>query len=66
MNQGQDFAQSELKCLVAAMIGRLNFTLARKDEDGQYTPAGVVTTKAAKVNLLLQSRAYIFDLLHQI
>jgi len=45
---GQDFAQSELKCLVAALIGKFSFELARPDANDQYTPAGVVTTKALK------------------
>ena len=47
---GQDFAQGELKCLVAVMVGKFAVELARPDADGQYTPAGVVTTKAAKVS----------------
>lgn len=40
---GQGFAQSELKCLLAAFVGRYEFKLAR--EGGDYFPAGLVTTK---------------------
>jgi cytochrome P450 len=47
---GQDFAASELKCLCATLVGKFQFELARSEEGGQYTPAGVVTTKAQKVS----------------
>jgi cytochrome P450 len=47
---GQDFAGSELKVLCATLIGKFSFELARSEADGQYTPAGVVTTKAKKVS----------------
>jgi cytochrome P450 len=50
---GQDFAASELKCLCATLVGKFQFELARSEEGGQYTPAGVVTTKAQKVSRML-------------
>lgn len=40
---GQGFAQSELKCLLAAFVGRYEFSLARAGDE--YFPAGLVTTK---------------------
>lgn len=40
---GQGFAQSELKCLLAAFVGKWQFELSR--EGGEYFPAGLVTTK---------------------
>jgi cytochrome P450 len=55
---GQDFAGSELKVLCATLIGKFSFELARSEADGQYTPAGVVTTKAKKViSMILNSMA---------
>lgn len=42
---GQGFARSELKCLLAATIGRHECALTRSDET--YVPAELVTTKAA-------------------
>lgn len=39
------FARSELKCLLAAVVGRYEFSLTRDDES--YFPAGLVTTKPA-------------------
>merc|ERR1711939_844839 len=42
---GQGFARSELKCLVAALVGRYDIKLTR--ERDSYYPAGLVTTKAA-------------------
>jgi len=39
------FARSELKCLVAALVGRYDIKLTR--ERDSYYPAGLVTTKAA-------------------
>ena len=40
---GQGFARSELKCLLAAVVGRYEFDQARGAET--YVPAGLVTTK---------------------
>lgn len=42
---GQGFAKSELKCLVAALVGRFELQLA--DPDEEVVPAGVITTKPA-------------------
>ena len=42
---GQAFARSELKCLLAAVVGRYEFGLTR--EQSTYYPAGIVTTKPA-------------------
>ena len=43
---GQGFARAELKCLLAVLVGRYEFSITR-DLD-QYYPAGIVTTKPAK------------------
>ena len=51
---GQNFAQSELKCLVAAFIGRYDVTLDMPESD--VFPAGVVTTKP-KNGMYLKCRA---------
>lgn len=40
---GQGFARSELKCLLAALVGRYHFSLSRDKKT--YVPAGLVTTK---------------------
>lgn len=40
---GQGFAKSELKCLLAAIVGRYEFELSKDAEN--YFPAGLVTTK---------------------
>ena len=40
---GQGFARSELKCLLAAVVGRYEFSLAKEKET--YFPAGLVTSK---------------------
>lgn len=40
---GQGFAKAELRCLVAAIVGSFEMTLARPDE--KVVPSGVVTTK---------------------
>ncbi|KAB8337073.1 hypothetical protein FH972_021377 [Carpinus fangiana] len=40
---GQGFAKSELKCLLAAIVGRYEFELSK--EGDTYFPAGLVTTK---------------------
>jgi len=42
---GQGFARSELKCLVAAVVGRYDIKITR--DRSKYFPAGIVTTKAA-------------------
>ena len=42
---GQNFAISELKCLLAAFVGRYEFELTR--DLSTYYPAGIVTTKPA-------------------
>jgi len=42
---GQGFARSELKCLLAALVGRYQFELTR--ERKSYFPAGLVTSKPA-------------------
>ena len=39
------FARSELKHLLAALVGRFEFTLSR--DPSTYYPAGIVTTKPA-------------------
>lgn len=40
---GQGFAKAELRCLVAALVGRFELELARPEEE--VVPHGVVTTK---------------------
>ncbi|KAL9060316.1 MAG: hypothetical protein Q9162_000720 [Coniocarpon cinnabarinum] len=40
---GQGFARSELKCLLAAVVGRYEFELTKKRKT--YFPAGLVTSK---------------------
>ena len=40
---GQGFARSELKCLVAAVVGRYEFELTKRLD--MYFPAGLVTSK---------------------
>jgi len=42
---GQGFARAELKCLLAALVGRYTFELTR--EGKTYYPAGMVTSKPA-------------------
>lgn len=42
---GQGFARAELRCLVAALVGRFDLQLA--DPNKKAVPAGVITTKPA-------------------
>ena len=40
------FARAELKHLLAALVGRYEFSLSR--DEGTYYPGGIVTSKPAK------------------
>ncbi|KAB8345904.1 hypothetical protein FH972_022959 [Carpinus fangiana] len=47
---GQGFAKAELRCLVAALVGRFHLELA--EADAKYFPVGMITVKPANDALL--------------